>query len=394
MNIASLSLCYPSPTTPNAGVFVERRLAALADVASVYVFNPVPAPVWSRRSRTTTSDGPPSVTHVPMPYIPGLSLPVNPQLYAHAVMRVIREAHNPNRFDLIDAHFSFPDAVAAATIARTLNIPYTVTLRGLLAKYTRSLLTRRSVLNALHNAAAIITVSDDLRTQAIRLGIPEERMTVVPNGIDTSVFHPSDRSSARSEFGRHADDVILLTVGHLCPRKGVHRVLEILPDLITRHPRLQYVVVGDDAAEPAFRRQLQQRVADSGLQSRVTFTGHLPPVDIARWMSAADLFVLPTINEGWCNVLHEAVACRIPVVTTDVGGNREIVGTDQGTIIPPDDPSALAAAITKQLARPAQTPISALASRSWANVASEVLAVFDTVRARQPLPTALHSTAH
>lgn len=385
MNIASLSLCYPSPAMPGAGTFVQKRLAAVANHASVRVFHAIPTPVWSARAEPVIcNDIVPPVTHIPMPYIPGLSLPINPQLYTRAVLPIIQEHHVDQPFDLIDAHFCFPDAVAAQTIAKILNIPYTVTLRGLFAKYTRNPLTRRSVINAPKNASAIITVSDDLKTQAAAHGIATDRIHVVPNGIDATIFKTGDKQSARTKLKRDPDEKILLTVGHLCPRKGTHRVIQSLPDLLRSHPNLHYVIVGDDAAERSFRQQLIRLVAKNNLQSHVTFTGHLPPSDIARWMQAADLFVLPTKNEGWCNVLHEAVACRIPIVTTNVGGNREIVAKDAGTIIPPDNPLALTTAIAIHLDNPVEPPISALASRTWSTVADETLAVFDRVSANSP----------
>ncbi len=394
MNIASISLCYPSPTAPGSGLFVRKRLAAINDHANVHVFNPVPTPIWSGRSHPATIESTtPPTTHIPMPYIPALSLPINPQLYARAVTPFIQKQHIITPFDLIDAHFCFPDAIAAQAIAKTLNIPYTVTLRGLLNKYTQNPLTRRSVLNALQNADAIITVSADLKNQAVNLNIPDSKIHVIPNGIDTEIFKPGDKKNARAQLNHDPGEKILLTVGHLCPRKGAHRVIQSLPDLLRSHRNLHHVIIGDDAAERTFRRQLNRLVANHHLQSNVTFTGHLPPADIARWMQAADLFVLPTTNEGWCNALHEAIACRLPIVTTNVGGNPEIVTPSTGTIVPPNNPLALTTAIAIHLDNPVQRPISALASRTWPVVANESITIFNRVLTDIPTPTRLHSLA-
>jgi glycosyltransferase involved in cell wall biosynthesis len=148
------------------------------------------------------------------------------------------------------------------------------------------------------------------------------------------------------------DARVLVSVGALVERKGMHRVIDCLPALIERHPGLHYLIVGGASPEGDNRAELAAQVARLGLADRVHFSGALPP-DELRWaLSAADVFALATRNEGWANVFLEAMACGLPVVTTDVGGNAEVVCRDElGSIVPFGDAAALQQALDKALNR-------------------------------------------
>jgi glycosyltransferase involved in cell wall biosynthesis len=377
VNVVSLSLCYPSERTPFAGLFVHRRLNALSQMADVRVINPIPTPPWSGRRTSWQTEGPPPCRHVPMPYLPLVGKPLNPTLYARTVRPIIASWSRQRRIDVIDAHFCWPDAVAANRVAREMRIPYAVTLRGLLGKYGRDATKRRSIIRALNEAAAVIAVSQALRQDAIRLGVDVSRIHVIPNGIDTAIFKPGDKTEARRLLGRSNDETILITVGLLCPRKGFHRVLEVLPGLARINPKIRYVIVGDDGAERRLSRRLRHLARRLDVADRVTFTGALEPQSVARWLQAADLFVLPTTNEGCCNALNEAIASGLPIVCTDVGGNRELVTEEAGRLVPCGDREALTDAIRRILqTTPNRRAVARAPSvRSWARVAEETAAV-------------------
>jgi len=381
MNIVSLSLCYPSEANPHAGTFIQQRLSALAGhQCTVRVVHPIPTPVWSnRRRRIRMADRPLPTWHIPMPYFPGIGAltGLNPYFYARAVYPLLSTLDEEHSIDVIDAHFCWPDGVAAARLARRLHRPYVITLRGLLHRYTRNAATRSSVLRALHGAAAVIAVSESLQRQAAALGIPQEKIHVIPNGVDADVFGPADRRAARKALGRHDDERILITVGHLCRRKGMHRVLRVLPELLERYSALHYVIVGADGAEGQFGSKLERQIRRLGLQDKVTFTGALQRSDVAGWLHAADLFVLPTGNEGYCNALCEALATGLPVVCTDVGGNREIITPANGLLVPFGDDRALVNAIDVTLNSNLDRPAIAHAAcrRDWSHVARETATV-------------------
>lgn len=378
MNVVSLCLCYPSDATPHAGLFVQRRLSALSDSLDVRVVNPLPTPIWSASPRRQgQTDGPPPAWHVPMPYVPGFGKPLNPYWYARAVLPLLLQWKRQGSIDIIDAHFSWPDGVAAALLAKRLQLPYVITLRGVLHRYVRNPLTHGSVVRALTRASGIIAVSDSLKHQAVNLGVASDRVHVIPNGVDTNLFKLADRSAARRVVNRSESETLLISVGHLCRRKGAHRVLRVLPKLLRDRPDLHYVIVGDDGAEGRFARRLKRMVRDLGLQSNVTLTGALQPRQIATWLNAADLFVLPTSNEGSCNAIREAVAVGLPVVCTDVGGNGEMINAATGLLVPLGNDGDLAKAIGTMLGKkPDRAAIAATAAqRGWSCVARETEAV-------------------
>lgn len=379
MNVVSLSLCYPSDRDPQAGLFIQRRLAALSASIPLRVIHPIPTPPWIRRRGYPPEEQRlPPVWHVPMHHLPGLSGPLNARLYARAVEPLLVGWMRQGDVDLLDAHFSWPDGVAASLLAARLKRPYVITLRGVLQRYVRHAAKRAAIVRALKGAAAVIAVSDDLRRQARALGIPDHRLHLIPNGVDTTIFKPADQRSARKELHLPESMKLLITVGHLCPRKGFHRVLDVLPKLLRHHPTLHYAIVGGDGAEQPFAQRLRRLAHRGGLADRVLFTGALPPPDVARWLAAADLFVLPTTNEGCCNALLEARAAGLPVVCTDVGGNREWVTVSSGLLVPPNDHRQLHDAVNTMLrTRPHRRAIAAAPTlRTWNRVAHETASVW------------------
>jgi glycosyltransferase involved in cell wall biosynthesis len=233
----------------------------------------------------------------------------------------------------------------------------------------------------LRAADRVITVSQSLARFAADLGVPVERVRVIPNGVDPACFTPMDRRSARTALGLPQDRQILLAVGNLVEGKGHHRVLEALPDLVAQRPDLLYVAVGG-ASTDGYRRQLDDIVARHGLHEHARIVGPRPHHEVPRWMAAADLFCLATKSEGWCNAITEALACGLPVVTTRVGGNEEIVrdGSD-GILVPFWDVRAFQAAVRAALDRRwDRAEISTRArATGWQHTASLVAAEFRAV---------------
>ena len=205
---------------------------------------------------------------------------------------------------------------------------------------------------AMRDAHRVFAVSGSLKRHAIDLGVAGERIQVVGNGVDTERFHRVSRASARERLGIPLDAPVLISVGALVERKGFHRVMECLPALRKRFPALRYVVVGGASPEGDWSAELRACATRLGVQDCVAFLGPVPPDELSGPLSAADVFVLATRNEGWANVFLEAMACGLPVVTTDVGGNAEVVADARlGTLVPFGDAPALEAAIVDALAR-------------------------------------------
>jgi glycosyltransferase involved in cell wall biosynthesis len=254
-----------------------------------------------------------------------------------------------------------------------------ITLRGSIVRLAGYPLHRPQIRWALRSADRVLAVSDSLKRTAMSLGIPEEHIRVIPNGVDTEHFFPMDRAEARAALGLPADRTILLSVGGLNEGKGHHRIVEMMPALLRRLPNLLYVIVGGEQRGSSYRPVLTRLVRELGLEQHVLVAGERGHAEIPRWLAASDLFCLATRSEGWANVLLEALACGRPVVSTRVGGNAEIVThPGLGILAPPGDDDAFRDAILEALARSWDPAALAAHARrhSWEVAADQVLEEF------------------
>lgn len=362
--VVVLSSLFPSSIQPGAGPFVRERMFRVGRRLPLCVVAPTPwFPLQGllRRWRPHFRPGAPhyerqqdfdvwyprffSVPSV-LKRLDGLAMAVGAYPRLHALKRA-------GRLDLLDSHFGYPDGYAAVLLGRWLGVPVTITLRGTEARHAADPALRPLLLKALLGADRVFAVADALKQVAVSIGVPADKITVVGNGVDTVRFVPVDRDEARAALGLPANAPVLISVGGLVERKGFHRVIELLPRLRERWPGLIYLIVGGASAEGNNRPQLEQQVEQLGLHDTVRFLGSLPPDALKQPLSAADVFVLSTRNEGWANVFLEAMACGLPVVTTDVGGNREVVDRDSlGIVVRFGDAAALEAALDQALATP------------------------------------------
>ncbi len=384
MRVLSLSCVYPNPSEPGLGVFVRARLERLASLAQVKVLAPIAALDYARASARRfgrsgvpfrRTDGPVEVLHPLWMYPPGGGSLNTLLLYLRLLPCTlrIRDRFRPH---LIDAHFGYPDGVSACLLGATLRIPFVLTLRGNesmhAARPVRGLLMRWSM----RRAARVIAVSGRLCELAASAGVPCERIRLIPNGVDSGIFHPRDHAACRRKHGLPANAKIILSVGTLIERKGHHRVVEAIAALAREGVSCHLVIAGGPGREGHFEEAVANAIRDAGLNSVVRLEGHVPPEKLAELMCAADLLVLASVREGWPNVVHEAMACGLPVVATDVGAVPQMVpSTDYGLVVPAGDTPALTNGLREALQR--HWDIAKIAGwaqgRSWDAVAQEVL---------------------
>jgi teichuronic acid biosynthesis glycosyltransferase TuaC len=362
--ILVFSSLFPSKAQPTAGVFVRERMFNVAKQLELCVVSPKPwFPLQGLLRIIRPHFRPPAARHelqsgvdVFQPrYLsfPGVFKQFDGFLMALGAWWVVRRLHKQGRVSLIDAHFSYPDGYAATLLGKWLHLPVTITMRGTEHRHAQDPALRSRVQMALQRADHVFGVSDDLCQVALRLGVPVAKLQVVGNGIDLAKFNPIDKTHARQQLALQNNALVLVSVGGLVERKGFHRVIEVLPDLLEQFPNLLLLIVGGATAEGNNRAQLEQQVQTLSLQAHVQFLGSKPHHQLAEILSAADVFVLATSNEGWANVFLEAMACGLPVVTTDVGGNKEVVvNADHGTVVPFGDKTALQEALAAALLKP------------------------------------------
>ena len=361
--IIVFSSLFPNAVRPGGGLFIRERMFRVGQELPLTVVSPVPwfpgqtlIRLWKPNYRPTpaTMEEQLGVTvHFPrflsVPSLfrqfDGLSMAV---CSWWLVRRLQKEGYN-----LLDAHFAYPDGYAATLLGRWLKLPVAITLRGTEVPTAKSPPKLSRMMAGLAAAKRVFAVADSLKRHVVSLGADVAKILVVGNAVDTSVFHPVDKAEARRALGIPDDALVLVSVGALVERKGFHRVIEALPGLRAKYPNLHYLAVGGVGPEGDFSGRLEQQVAELGLENAVHFLGAMKPAELKGPLSAADVFVLATSNEGWANVFLEAMACGLPVVTTDVGGNPEVVcRQDLGTIVPFGDAPALQAALDRALSFP------------------------------------------
>lgn len=362
-HIVVLSSLFPSQRQPGAGLFIRERMFRVGQRLPLAVVAPsawFPGQGLIRRFRPGFRPGAPAQesqagVDVWFPRFlspPGLLKRWDGWLMALGAWPRLRALQRAGRLDLLDAHFGYPDGFAAVQLGRWLQVPVTITLRGTEDRHARDPVLRPLLARALAGASRVFAVSESLRRVALGLGQAPERVRVVGNGVDITRFVAIDRTQARAALGLPPDAQVLVSVGGLCERKGFHRVMACLPALMQQHPDVHLLVVGGPSPEGDWTERLQQQARDLDLAARVHFTGPVPGAELHKLLSAANVFTLATRNEGWANVFLEAMACGLPVVTTDVGGNREVVCADHlGSIVPFGDEAALAAALGQALGR-------------------------------------------
>lgn len=352
---------FPHAGRPNAGLFVRERMFRVGKHLPLVVIAPVP---WFpfqkilRRWRPHFRPDAPrqeiqqgfEVYYPRFLSIPGFFKFLDGFFMALGSLPVLWQLRHRFNLKIIDAHFAYPDGYAASLLGKWLHVPVTITLRGTEARLARSSLYRYLMNRALNRAARIFSVSDSLKKVVMAIGIPEEKILIVGNGVDLDKFHKIDQIDARKDLKIAEGTPVLVSVGGLCERKGFHRVIECLPGLIDTYPNLQFLIIGGASAEGDWTEKLKQLVVELKLEKNVRFLGVLPPDRLKIPLSAADVFVLATRNEGWANVFLEAMACGLPVITTDVGGNAEVIShAALGQLVPFGDQQALSSAIDNAL---------------------------------------------
>lgn len=338
MNILTYSSLYPNNVDPSHGIFVERRLRELLKSPGLRASVVAPVPWFPFKSRifgrySEFAAIPESDTrygvdiHYPRyPLIPKIGMLSTPSSMASFTAGAVRRAHVKNGpISIIDAHYLYPDGVAASRLAERFRIPFIVTARGsdvnLIASMPRP---RRMILATANRAGAIIAVSQALARGLADIGVDKKKIHVLPNGVDLSYFCPGDRDATRRRLGFKGTTFI--SVGALKEAKGHSAAIEALQHIEAS----TLVVIGAGTYESELRR----RVASLELEARVDFTGRLSPEALREHYRAADALLLVSRREGMPNVMLESLACGTPVIAADVGGIGEVLTVpDSGVLL-------------------------------------------------------------
>lgn len=336
LSILTATTLFPNTVQPAHGIFVETRLRKLVQSGQVRaeVLAPVAyvppliryaggdklrdiAPIERRNDLT--------VYHPRYLVVPKFGMNLAPHTLYRAMRRALRQRLAAGaRFDLIDAHYFYPDGVAAAWLGQEFGLPVVITARGtdinLIPQFSKP---RRRILEAAGAAAASITVCRALKDEMIELGASAGKITVLRNGVDLERFRLLDRDAMRAKWD--VKGFTLVSVGLLIERKGHHLAIEALAGLAD----VTLLIAGAGPELPS----LQQLAHRLGVAERVRFLGSLDQSRLCELYNAADICVLASSREGWANVLLEAMASGTPVVASAVWGTPEVVAAPEAGLL-------------------------------------------------------------
>ncbi len=349
MRLLVYSMLFPNSVQPHHGVFVKERLlryrerhgATLSVVAPVVRAPPFGPARWRQSAQVPAQemlDGV-RVVHPRFVAVPVVGDRCRVRLMAAGSAHALLDEALRFQPTVLDAHYAWPDGAVAVALRPRLEaalhrrLPLVITARGtdlnLTAGDSRL---RGEVAAALAGADHVICVAEALREVALSLGVAPDKVTTLRNGVDVRRFLPGDRAAARQACGLPDAGRVLLCVGHLIERKGQHLLLEAFARVFPGGDEPLLVLVGSGEAEG----RLRARVAALGLDRRVRFIGAVPPPELPAWYRAADALVLPSLREGWPNVVLEALACGTPVLATAIWGTPEILrGCRAGLLVEP-----------------------------------------------------------
>ncbi len=350
MKVVLVSNVFPNAMEAERGIFTYQLAQSLSKQCRVEVAAPlpwIPTPLRKRNKGKYVHGTVPineqigglAVHHPRFGAIPGPMSFMHPLFMFWPLLRLIKLLDRIEPVDLINAHWLFPDGVAAAWVGDTLKKKVVLTALGCDINHYPTLPFRRGLIQRACSTTHMLTVKgNSLRDKALELGVPKERIMVIPNGLDSDRFHVMERSEARRLLGIGGGGPFLLTVGSLDEVKGTRFLLQALKKTKENfEPAPHLLIVGDGH----LKQTLKTQARDLGILRHVSFHGRRPHREIPLWMNAADLFCLPSIREGRPNALLEALACGTPVVASEVGSIPEIIHEGNGRMVSAEDAEGL-----------------------------------------------------
>lgn len=381
------STLYPSSIRPGHGIFVETRLRQLLGSGKVETRVVAPVPWFPFKNKAfgeyALHAAVPKneirngiqISHPRYLLLPKIGMNSAPASLARtgllAAQQLISEGFD---FDLIDAHYFYPDGVAATLIGKALGKPVVITARGtdinLIPQFQKP---REMILEAARDADVVITVSGALKKSLVEIGAEEKKITVLRNGVDLELFSPFDRNLARNKIA--VDGYVIASVGNLIPEKGHDLVIKALPELSDATLLI--------AGKGPYQRELEALATSLNVADRVRFLGSVSQTILCILYSAADCLVLASVREGWPNVLLEAMACGTPAIASNVGGVPEIISkAEAGRILSARTEQAVLASIRELRANPPCREVTRAYAEQfgWQSITDSQLRLFQALK--------------
>ena len=373
---------FPSNEDPVPGIFVHGLSEVIARKNKVVVIHPQ---IWNPlRGKFHRKSNYYSHFNDIEIYRPKLFvLPKGDRLFFRAIvfffsaLSLIIKLRKQFHFDLIHAHMACPAGFAGVLLGIIFNKPVIVTAHGSdIHSFPKHFFLKRLVIFTLKKATKVVAVSQSLKESISKMVGSQKELFVIRNGVNYEIFSPMDKTKTRGNLHLPINKKIILFIGSLIPIKGVDVLLRAFACMNKKNTNL--LLVGKGASES----ELKALAKELHIETQVCFIGSKIHDEIPLWLNACDVFCLPSYNEGFPAVIIEALACGMPVVSTEVGGIPEAIANESlGILVKPGNKDELALALTKALKK--EWDYHAIAEYgkrfSWDTIAEEYIKLYKSL---------------
>ncbi|MBI5747963.1 MAG: glycosyltransferase family 4 protein [Nitrospinae bacterium] len=354
MNLLIITHVFPNIWEVNKGIYV-REMEELAKHCNIAVIAPIPfyrkiinflksKPIKKIQNWNGFNAHYPTIIAIPK-----VGGPLYGLFYFFSILKLLFKLKKIFSSEVILSYWVYPDGFASVLASKILKLPVIIVGLGSdINEMPSSFINRKLITWTLKNADSVVSLSAAMKNEIINLGIPQDKIMVVPNGVDEALFYPADKLSSRKKTGLPMEKRIILYVGRLSSEKGVNHLIDAVPRIRDKEPDILLVIIGTGG----LLNKLMSQTKDLGIEGNVLFLGERLHSDIPVYINASELLLLPSLCEGCPNVVLEALACGTPVIASNVGGVPEIITSeDLGMLVYPADPDALADAVIKAFSK-------------------------------------------
>ena len=379
MKVTFISHMFPNPAQPFKAPFMLERARALAKVVKLRVISPASYfPVL--RTKCPAFVERKSGLNIYHPKYLGLPSQLWVLRWISYYLSVLKNERKMGFYDcnIIHTEWIYPDAYAVALLARDRGIKTIGVVHGNEAiGYFEPLKHRVKYRIALQKLDHIIAVSTDLMDKMINeYSVESTKISVILNGVDSNKFRPIDKKVARQKIDVPIEEPIGVCVARLSEEKNLHILIETVFQLKDAAPLIY--LIGDGP----LRKKLEALVERLEMEDKIKLVGAVPHNDVATWLNAADFFYLPSQREGCPVVVHESLACGVPVIATAVGAIPDLIRDDRyGLLCEPDNVDAFADIMKKAMSMKWDRNVISSYGRqfTWDKMARETVKIYKSI---------------